>query len=425
MLTTILYIILAIVVLLILITVHEFGHYLAGKMLGFKINEFSIGFGKHTIFQKINKKGEKFSIRLIPLGGYCAFEGEDEDNPNNPEAFNNQKPWKRLIVTLAGVFFNFLFGVLTAAIFLMCTQYAIPQVYQLAPGNTYLQEGDIIRAINGKDLEIYRHMSDVTANYGEGEEFVITIERDGEIIDITIAKQNYQAFYYVANEAGIINNLYDVGGNPVSSQDFKEIIMSITPTKAEDGSYEKPQITSVYAYYYKNDAGELVAYTNDEIIEKAMITLAPEGVSLGFVYSNYAQRYGFFESILKAWPFSFYICGVMLSALAGIFTGATQLKDLGGTVTAIGQIAEVSQMGFTQFLMLFPLLSLNLALFNILPIPALDGARAVFILIEMIFRKPVPRKIEGYIHMVGLILLFALVIFLDVYHFFFVWFNWP
>lgn len=420
MLTTILYIILAIVVLLILITVHEFGHYLAGKMLGFKINEFSIGFGKHTIFQKINKKGEKFSIRLIPLGGYCAFEGEDEDNPNNPEAFNNQKPWKRLIVTLAGVFFNFLFGVLTAAIFLMCTQYAIPQVYQLAPGNTYLQEGDIIRAINGKDLEIYRHMSDVTANYGEGEEFVITIERDGEIIDITIAKQNYQAFYYVANEAGIINNLYDVGGNPVSSQDFKEIITSITPTKAEDGSYEKPQITSVYAYYYKNDAGELVAYTNDEIIEKAMITLAPESVSLGFVYSNYAQRYGFFESILKAWPFSFYICGVMLSALAGIFTGATQLKDLGGTVTAIGQIAEVSQMGFTQFLMLFPLLSLNLAFFNILPIPALDGARAVFILIEMIFRKPVPRKIEGYIHMVGLILLFALVIFLDVYHFFFV-----
>lgn len=420
MLTTILYIILAIVVLLILITVHEFGHYLAGKMLGFKINEFSIGFGKHTIFQKINKKGEKFSIRLIPLGGYCAFEGEDEDNPNNPEAFNNQKPWKRLIVTLAGVFFNFLFGVLTAAIFLMCTQYAIPQVYQLAPGNTHLQEGDIIRAINGKDLEIYRHMSDVTANYGEGEEFVITIERDGEIIDITIAKQNYQAFYYVANEAGIINNLYDVGGNPVSSQDFKEIIMSITPTKAEDGSYEKPQITSVYAYYYKNDAGELVAYTNDEIIEKAMITLAPEGVSLGFVYSNYAQRYGFFESILKAWPFSFYICGVMLSALAGIFTGATQLKDLGGTVTAIGQMAEISQMGFTQFLMLFPLLSLNLALFNILPIPALDGARAVFILIEMIFRKPVPRKIEGYIHMVGLILLFALVIFLDVYHFFFV-----
>lgn len=111
---------------------------------------------------------------------------------------------------------------------------------------------------------------------------------------------------------------------------------------------------------------------------------------------------------------------MILSALLGIFTGATKLKDLGGTVTAIGQIAEVSQMGFAQFLMLFPLLSFNLALFNVLPIPALDGARAVFILIEMIFRKPVPRKIEGIIHTVGLIVLFALVIFLDVYHFFFV-----
>lgn len=415
---TILYILLALVVLLILITVHEFGHYLAGKLLGFKINEFSIGFGKHAIYQRTNKKGEKFSIRLIPLGGYCAFEGEDEDNPS-PGAFNNQKPWKRLIVTLAGVFFNFLFGVLTAAIFLMCSGYAVPQVYQLAPNNTYLQEGDIIHKVNGESLEIYRHLTDVTANFKEGEEIVLTVERNGEIIDITVAKQNYSAFYYVGNESGVIGNLYDVGGDAISSAEFKNLIFSLTPSKNSDGSYAELEIPTGM-FFYKNADGNLIEYTSDELISKAMISIAPEGVSLGFVYSSYAKSYGFFEALGKAWPFCFYICGVILSALGGIFTGATQLKDLGGTVTAIGQIAEVSAMGFTQFLMLFPLLSLNLALFNILPIPALDGARAVFILIEMIFRKPVPRKIEGYIHTVGLILLFALVIFLDVYHFFFI-----
>lgn len=417
MLSTILYILLAIVILLILITVHEFGHFLAGKLLGFKINEFSIGFGKHAIYQKTNKNGEKFSIRLIPLGGYCAFEGEDEDNPN-PNAFNNQKPWKRLIVTLAGVFFNFLFGVLTAAIFLMCSGYAVPKVDIIAPNNPYFMQGDIIHKINGESLEIYRQMSDLTSKFGEGEEIIFTIERNGEIIDISVAKQNYSAYYFVANEAGVINNLYDVGGNAISSQEFKTLIFSLTPTKAEDGTIEKLVIPTGM-FFYKDNNGNLVEYSSDDLIEKAMITLAPEGVSLGFVYSNYAKSYGFFEALLKAWPFTFYICGVILSALAGIFTGATQLKDLGGTVTAIGQMAEVSAMGFNQFLMLFPLLSLNLAIFNVLPIPALDGARAVFILIEMIFRKPVPRKIEGYIHAVGLILLFALVIFLDVYHFFF------
>ena len=108
---------------------------------------------------------------------------------------------------------------------------------------------------------------------------------------------------------------------------------------------------------------------------------------------------------------------MILDALGGLFTGSTQLKDMGGTVTAVAQIAEISQMGISYFLLLLPLLAMNLALFNVLPIPSLDGARAVFVLIEMIFRKPVNRKIEGWIHTVGLFLLLGLVIFFDIYHF--------
>ena len=415
---TFLYVILAIVILLILITVHEFGHYIFGKILGFKIEEFSIGFGK-SIFSRTNKKnGEKFSIRIIPLGGYCAFLGEDEENPNK-DAFNNQKPWKRLIVCLGGVTFNFLFGIIMSVVFLLSSGYAVPQVSKIAENNSYFQVGDVIKSVNGKTLEVYRHMADLVANYGENEEFTVTLIRNGETITQTVSKKNYAAYYFVANPNWVEKNLYDIGGNKVSAAEFDEYVSSFSVTKDSDGNYQYPDIADNSFKTY-NSKGELVGLSKDDLIKNTGLSISPDGVSLGFVYSSYGQSYGFFEALGKAWPFAFYVCGLIFKALAGIFTGATTLRDLGGTVTAVTQMVEISKMGFTQFLMLFPLLSFNLAIFNVLPIPALDGARAVFIIIEMIARKPVPRKIEGIIHTVGLIILFALVIFLDVYHIFFV-----
>ncbi|MBO4569943.1 MAG: RIP metalloprotease RseP [Clostridia bacterium] len=413
---TFFYVILAIVVLLILITVHEFGHYIFGKILGFKIEEFSIGFGK-SIFSKTSKKtGEKFSIRIIPLGGYCAFLGEDEDNPSK-EAFNNQKPWKRLIVCLGGVTFNFLFGIIMSVVFLLSSGYAVPQVNKIAEGNPYFQVGDVIKSVNGKSIEIYRHMGDLIANYGEDEEFTVTLIRNGETITQTVSKKSYSAYYYVSNPYWVEKNLYDIGGNKVTAAEFDEYISSFSVTKDSEGKYQYPDIADNSFKYYKGD--ELVGLSKDDLIKNAGVSISPDGVSIGFVYGNYAQSYGFFEALGKAWPFAFYVCGLIFKALAGIFTGATTIRDLGGTVTAVTQMVEISKMGFTQFLMLFPLLSFNLAIFNVLPIPALDGARAVFILIEMIARKPVPRKIEAMIHTIGLIILFALVIFLDIYHIFF------
>ena len=114
-----LYIILAIAVLLLMVLIHEFGHYVIGRMLNFKITEFSVGFGK-AIFSRKNKRGELISLRIFPLGGYCAFAGEDETNPDDKEAFTNQAPWKRILVYLAGVTFNFTTAVIFSLI-LLCT----------------------------------------------------------------------------------------------------------------------------------------------------------------------------------------------------------------------------------------------------------------------------------------------------------------
>lgn len=422
---TFLSILLAIVVLLVMITVHEFGHYCAGKIFGFKINEFSIGFGP-ALYKKTKKDGEVFSVRALPLGGYCAFEGEDEDGKDedgkpNPDAFNNRPAWKRLIVLLSGVTFNFLFGILTAAIYLMVTGYSVPKISASVNSaevtGSGLQSNDVVIAVNGKTIEAYRSFNDLVADFEKGETFTVTVNRDGEVIDVKASKQEYNSFYYVYDISKFANKLFVKDENDqivaLDSTTFLASVMSLTEASDPDTAL-KDYLATIY-----KDANGTETYENDvqTLVDDGYFIKVSAGVSMGITYTYVAESYGFFESLLKAWPFCFYLCGLILSSLGGLFTGATALKDMGGTVTAVSQIAEISQMGISYFLLLLPLLAMNLAVFNILPIPSLDGARAVFVLIEMIFRKPVNRKVEGWIHTIGLFLLLGLVVFFDIYHF--------
>lgn len=425
--TTFLYILLAIVVLLVLITVHEFGHYIAGKIFGFKINEFSIGFGP-AIYKKTKKDGELFAIRALPLGGYCAFEGEDEEGKDRPGAFNTQPAWKRLIVLLSGVTFNFLFGILTAAIYLLVCGYATTQIAVPVKTKTTecmgFEKGDIIIAADGKTIEAYRSYSSIISKIDNDKEFTVTVNRDGQIIDIVTKKQKFPAYYYIPNYDDFKDKLFknvDGEGVAVTIETFEENLL-----KCEDKDELKAYLQTIYSsseLAKANDSTKSYAKDIDALITKnddlgyAKIAMSKSGYGTGIIQTSAEQKYSFFESIGRAWPFSFYLCSTILSALGGLFTGATALSEMGGTVTAVSQIAEISQMGINYFLLLLPLLSMNLALFNVLPIPSLDGARAVFVLIEMIFKKPVPRKIEGWIHTIGLFLLLGLVVFFDIYHF--------
>ena len=234
-LISILYILLAIVVLLFMVLIHEFGHYTIGRMLNFKITEFSVGFGK-ALFSRKNKRGELISLRLFPLGGYCAFAGEDEAGGDDPEAFNNQKPWKRILVFLAGVTFNFATAVIFSLILLCTVGYDIPQVNKLldSTSSSYeniaqqisgieknqildvilydkldetekLQENDVIISINGKKIDFaygstYQDLMSgilISLNsnkdnppdetYRENAIFSAVVKRDGEYRDVKIA----------------------------------------------------------------------------------------------------------------------------------------------------------------------------------------------------------------------------------------------
>ena len=420
--TTFVYILLAIVVLLVMITVHEFGHYCAGKIFGFKINEFSIGFGP-AIYKRKKKDGEIFAVRALPLGGYCAFEGEDEEGKDkegkvNPDAFNNKPAWKRLIVLLSGVTFNFLFGVLAGAIYLFVTGFSVPQISGVVNSEiSGLYAGDKIVAVEGKSIEAYRSFSSLVADFGEDETFTVTVDRDGKIIDVETSKTKYNSFYYVYDSSKFEGKLFVKTSDGTAKLDMDEFLTGVMSNSESDDP-----TTSLKAYFaniYKDEACTQV-YTDSDVeqmIEKDYFVKVESSVNMGISYYNIAEKYGFFESFAKAWPFCFYLCGLILFAFGGLFTGATALKDMGGTVTAVTQIAEISQMGISYFLLLLPLLAMNLAVFNVLPIPSLDGARSVFVLIEMIFRKPVNRKIEAWVHTIGLFLLLGMVVFFDIYHF--------
>lgn len=420
---TVLYVLLALIVLLVMITVHEFGHYIAGKIFGFKINEFSIGFGP-AIYKKTKKDGEIFAVRTLPLGGFCAFEGEDEDGKDKPGSFNSQPAWKRLIVLLSGVTFNFLFGILTAAIYLFVTGYATPKISSVVNSDEItgsgLRQNDIVIAVDGKKVENYRSFDSMVSKYGLDETFTLTVNRDGKIIEIESSKKKYPNHYVLYSFSSLENKVFDENGKVVDIYALANEISTFEISETTETKGTGESLLALFNNYYKDE--NKTPFSIDDV--KALVTnqtlvyLESENVaSLGITYLHNYERYTIFESIGKAWPFSIYLCKTILSALGGLFTGATALKDMGGTVTAVSQIAEISQMGIEYFLLLLPLLAMNLALFNVLPIPSLDGARCLFVIIELIFRKPVPRKIEGWIHTVGLFLLLGIVIFFDVYHF--------
>lgn len=358
---SVLYIIVALLVLMIMIVVHEFGHYTAGKIFKFKINEFSIGFGK-ALFKKTKKNGEVFAIRLIPLGGYCAFEGEDDDGNLDENAFNNKPWWQRIIVLFCGAFFNFLSAIIFAVVLLCVVGAGLSQIKevtvlpeQYVDSSIVLETGDVVKKVNGK-----------TCTFLNG------------------------------GFNGLVSNIND---------DTTEITLTII--REVDGKKQ----------------------TLDVKVKKHAETITEDGETkdvyrIGVTTSFY--KYSFGESLLKAVPFCLSVAWECLAILGKLLIGKYSLRNLGGPITTISTIAGAASSSMLNLLLLFPLIAINLAVFNLLPIPALDGARMVFVLIEAIRKKPINRDVEAKIHGIGLIVLFSFVIIVDLLQLFvfrWLWIN--
>lgn len=359
---------LAILILLAMITVHEFGHYVAGKIFHFKINEFAIGFGP-KLFSRTKKNGEVFSVRLLPLGGFCAFEGEDAENPH-PDAFNNKRPWQRIIVLFAGAFMNYLLALLLIIIsFFACGQLLL-MAYRVDPADTtasgeYAINGlafhdeDVIIKCEGKNIYLTTDIMSALEGRQEGEKVQFTVSRKTEegrqVMDISVILR--------------------------ADADFENLTDTNTLWQCI-GIYKQP-LESGEGYQWQ-------------------------------VYSMAYKGFGFFETIGRSFVYSFQIGGTIFKVLGQLLTGSLGLSAFGGPITTIRLTSEIASRGIQQFLEIAAYIGVNLAVFNLLPIPALDGSKIVFTAIEWIRGKPLNRKVEAVIHAVGFVLLLGFAVLVDL-----------
>lgn len=326
-------IILAMLMIGVLVFVHELGHFVMAKRAGITVNEFSIGMGPKLLAKE--KNGTFYSLRLLPIGGYCAMAGAGYDDPDAPvdaNGFNTKTLKERFSVIFAGPFMNFVLAIVL---------FAVAYMYFGAPAeNAYigyvsedspayvggLAEGDTILEINGTTISSWTDMStQIQANANI--EMSVIIERDG-----------------------------------VEEEIF------ITP------------------YIPDGSATAIIGVTQGLV--KLSLTQA---VKYGFIYT-----YDFTKELIVI--------------IFEMFTGQTAV-DLSGPVGIVNVVDQVAETGYMQLFLLAGILSVNLGVMNLIPLPALDGGRLTFMLIELVRGKPVSQEKEAMVNFIGIIFLFGLMIF--------------
>ena len=380
-------ILIALIALMVMVIIHEAGHYTVGKLLKFKINEFAVGFGK-AIFKKTKKNGEVFSIRLVPLGGYCAFEGEDEDS-QNPNAFNNQKPWKRALVLISGALFNFISAILIIALTFTFYGDILPQATidsNYVSSESVFQADDFIMSIDGEEFSFFS--TDVKYELADGKHTAVVKRRDenGNIITITVEFDGAD-YGFIENGSYVLYAYYMYqNGTPIEG----------------------------YGADYFTDESKFSEITEAELTQnyEAVQKIIDKGNCI--TYHHRRVRFGFFSAFGRAFGTAFRLVGMIISVFIGLFTGGTPISDLGGPVSVISMLSQSATLSIGTLMYFVCMISANLAVFNLLPIPSLDGSRLLFVLIEWVRGKPINRKVEGYIHFIGLIFVFAFAILIDL-----------
>ena len=336
-------IIFAILLFSLLIFVHELGHFLAAKASGVQVNEFSMFMGPAICKKQIGET--LYSIRCIPIGGYCAMEGEDADT-DSPRSFQKAAWWKRMIITVAGSFMNFVAGILIMLIvFAPAHQFVVPVIDHFEEFAT-VDDGDGLKV---------------------GDRF---LEVDGEKI-------------YVQSDFGLI--------------------LSLNPGEVHDLVVERD--------------GQKV-YLDDFRMEKHEVTDEKGNKQLLYGFSFSVEDATLSSKLEYAWLSCVNTVRTVRLSLQMLFTGQASFSDVSGPVGIVSQMNEVANASATWVDALLNMLyfggfiAINLAVMNLLPIPALDGGRLLALLlttgIEAVTKKKIDPKYEGYIHGVGMVLLLAL-----------------
>ncbi len=434
-LTTIALIVIGVLIFELIIFIHEFGHFITAKKFGVQVNEFAIGMGP-KLFQF--EKGEtKYTLRLLPIGGYCAMEGENEES-DNERALINKPVWQRMIIVLAGAFNNIVLGLIMMMILMGQTdafssttiadfaQAAFTSKSGLQTGDTLVKIGDYkiscsrdisfalalmdIQTVDGNDFSIYKEDCGYTLlrqytslkaeDYTEDELLEITKAFDAGIDKLNVCSTKEEADAITNDTLAEVNKLAKTDYEPEEREFMPERRRFRTNVDViRNGSRITVENVDFYTYLGENDEPSVALDFSVEPIDKNVGTLITESAKSTF------------SVVRMVWV-----------SLSGLVTGRFGMNDIAGPVGTASVVKQAAQVGLesgfgeavNNILYVMMIITVNLGIVNVLPLPALDGGRFLFMVIEVIIRKPVPQKYEGAVHTIGFMILLGFIAFVTL-----------
>lgn len=418
-------IVIAILILGVIIIVHELGHFLLAKKNGITVTEFSVGMGPRIA--SFVRGGTRYSLKLLPIGGSCMMLGEDE-TVEDEGAFHKKGVWARFSVIFAGAFFNFIFAFILALILLGDAGVDKPYVTEVksgSPADGLLKVGDLITKIDRSKINIGRELWFYDNFHAATKEPVeISYIRDGKKNKAVLTpewKDLYQfgINYDRSSKAAVLD--YVENGFPMAEAGMKvgDVIVGIDGTGIASAQ-------EFMDYLNKNpltDKEVAISYKEGGKGETKTVNITPKlvssGYSMGWDYNMYREKVPALQTIKYAFCELKYNIDSTLKSILYLVTGRVSVKQISGPVGLVNYVGNIvtESKGYGFHILLLNLInfsilvSANLGVMNLLPLPALDGGRLVFLLIEAIRRKPVPKEKEALVHMVGMALLMILMVF--------------
>lgn len=419
-------ILIAVIIFSVLVLFHEFGHFLLAKKNGIVVQQFSLGMGPTLL--STQKGDTRYCLKLLPLGGSCMMLGEDEDS-EIPGSFNSAPIWGRIAAVAAGPIFNFIMAFVLSVLIVAMMGYVPSRVLEVPKDSPAyaagLREGDQITKFQGYSIDIGQDLNTWLAlNELEDAPIEMTVKQNGEKRKISYRPETQEKYLMGFNRADTekLEVLSLIKGMPLEESGIQpgDVITEI------DGIEIRNQ-KDYESYIEEHPLGkESLDITYEHNGKQNKVTITPASytqVTLGFSY-NLGREKATPWGVLKyaALEVKYWIRTTVVS-LGKLFSGQFGIQDLSGPVGVVDVIGDTYEAAkpeggvivWASLLNIAVLLSANLGVMNLLPIPALDGGRLVFLILELIRRKPINRQAEAMIHMAGFVLLMALM-FVVMYH---------
>ena len=415
-------ILIAVIIFSAIILIHELGHFLLAKKNAIVVTEFSLGMGPRLI--STVKGGTRYSLKLLPIGGSCAMLGEDTAEEDVPGTFNRAPVWGRISVVAAGPVFNFILAFILSVIITGFVGYDPAQIMTVESGSAAeragIREGDIITEYNGYHIDVARDLYVYTyLNQLQEEPVTLVVDRDGEELTFTFMPDVDVRYLLGFNRSDADSMKVEslIAGMPLEEAGLQpgDVITSVDGVPTPDGAAyeayleEHPLSDRKVEITYERNGLEYSA----EITPREYRTPDP-----GFSYNMGYQKAEGVQVLKYAALDVKYMIRTTILSLKELVTGGLGMDDLSGpvgVVDAIGTAYEETRdegavIMWMNLLNMAVLLSANLGVMNLLPLPALDGGRLVFLFVEAVRRRPVNREVEGMVHFAGLMVLMVLMV---------------